>query len=301
MDLNDLRSFIHVAQLGTITAAAATEGVPKSTISRRIARLEEQLGVALLHRSARSITITDDGRRLLERTSGALGEIAAAGRDLREVARVPSGRLVFTSVPDVGRSEAIASLIVEYRRRYPEVVVEARYEHRVVDLIQEGVDVALRAHEGEIPGSSDLMSRRLGFPKGGLYASPEYLARRGTPAHPDELASHDMLMHTAIRVRGMSLSAGEETMNLAELEPVCEANDNGFLQLLAELGSGIALLPAFAAARAVQGGRVVQLLEGWSTSAGKLTLVWPASRHLAPRVRTFVDLASERLAGVDWL
>ncbi|HVI01714.1 MAG TPA: LysR family transcriptional regulator, partial [Enhygromyxa sp.] len=162
MDLNDLASFVRVVELGTISAAAAAEGVPKSTISRRIARLEDELGVELLRRSARSFGLTEDGRMLHARSAAALQELADVERQLTQTDDIPRGRLVLTAPRDIAGSVAFAKLLAEYRSTYPDVRVEVRLERRYVDLIGEGVDVALRAHNGEIPGDAGLLTRSLG-------------------------------------------------------------------------------------------------------------------------------------------
>ncbi len=179
MNLNDLASFVRVVDLGTISAAAAAEGVPKSTITRRVARLETELGVELLRRSARSFTVTDDGRLLHQRSSGAVRELMDAEQALAASAEMPNGRLVVTAL-DFGRSEAFAELVVGYRARYPDVTVEVRLENRAVDLIYEGVDVGIRG--GDVPGTSQLMARSFDMPPAGFYASPEYVQRREVPA-----------------------------------------------------------------------------------------------------------------------
>ena len=177
MDLNDLASFVRVVELGTISAAATAQGVPKSTITRRVARLESELGVELLRRSARSFTVTEDGRLLHRRSAAAVRELMDAEQALAAASETPNGRLVITA-PDFGRSEAFAELIVEYRARCPDVTVEVRLENRVVDLIHEGVDVGIRTHRHDIPGTGQLMTRTFDMPAARLYASPDYVGRR---------------------------------------------------------------------------------------------------------------------------
>ena len=294
MDLNDLASFVRVVDLGTISAAAAAEGVPKSTITRRVARLETGLGVELLRRSPRSFTVTDDGRLLHQRSSGAVRELMDAEQALSASSEAPHGRLVVTA-PDFGRSEPFAELIVAYRARCPDVSVEVRLENRVVDLIYEGVDVGIRAHAGDIPGSSQLMARAFDMPAIHFYASPDYIQRRGAPSTPAELEHHDIWIHSAAVSQEIRLVSKSEQMTLTIDAPAYHANDTLLGKALVESGAGVGMLPMFVAASAEKRGSLTRILPAWSLDSGRISVVWPASRHLAPRVRAFVDLAQEFL------
>ncbi len=301
MNLNDLASFIRVVELGTISAAAAAEGVPKSTISRRIARLEDELGVELLRRSARSFALTEDGRLLHARSASALQELADVELMLTQTETAPRGRLVLTAPRDIAGSEAFAKLLAEYREMHPEVRVEVRLEMRYVDLVGEGVDVALRAHEGEIPGDAGLMTRSLGAPRAGFFASREYVERRGLPGSPAQLRDHELVLHKLVVGRRLVLrsAAGGQTLELPP--PTFVLDDFGLAQRIVEAGGGIGLLVELSVHPRVADGQVVRALPDWSLQLGRISLVWPASRHLAPRVRCFVALASERLTGLAWV
>ncbi|PRQ06947.1 LysR family transcriptional regulator [Enhygromyxa salina] len=296
MNLNDLASFVHVVELGTISAAAKAEGVPKSTISRRIARLEDELGVELLRRSARSFALTDDGRMLHARSVAAVQELSDVATRLHECSEVPRGTLVITAPPDIAGSAGFATLLTEYRRSCPEVRVEVRLESRVIDLQREGVDVALRGHEGEIPGEAGLMSRSLGSARGGFYASPRYLAVHGTPSTPAELSEHALVLHEILVGRPLTLASavGAQTVKLSS--PAFVLNEFGLAQRLIEAGAGIGMLAAAWARPSLAAGLIGEVLPGWSIHLGRMSLVWPASRQLAPSVRRFVTLVTQRLA-----
>ena len=297
MNLTDLASFVRVAELGTITAAAQEEGVPKSTISRRIARLEDALGVELLRRSARSFTLSDDGRTLHARSIGALRELSEVELALTDLADEPRGRLVVTAPHDFGRTRVVVDLLCEYRRRHPGVSIEARLENRLTDLVAEGIDVGLRLHTGEIPGDPGLMVRSLGQFSGGVFASPAYIKRRGLPREPNDLCEHDLAMHRAVVGRGLRfVSSGGEIQNVDAEQAVLESNDFGLLQGVVEAGGAIAVLPRLFVGDLERSGAIVRLLPDWTMPGGRLSLVWPASRHLSPRVRAFIDLAAERLS-----
>jgi DNA-binding transcriptional LysR family regulator len=298
LNLNDLASFVRVVELGTISAAAAAEELPKSTISRRVARLEEALGVELLRRSGRSFIVTEDGQLLHARAAGALQELADVEQALEDGRETPRGTLVITGPHDLSRVPVFSELLVEYRSRYPEVHVVVRLEGRVVDLILEGVDIGFRAHDGDIPGDPGLMARSLGAPVAGLYASPDYLRRRGTPTTPAALVEHELVAHIAIpETLVLHCVTGDTATTL--MRSMFRVNDFGLVQGLAEAGAGVAVLPA-STARLPRESALVRLLPQWSTRTGQLTLVWPASRQLAPRVRSFIDLATERMAAGHW-
>lgn len=294
MDLNNLASFVRVVELGTISAAAAAEGVPKSTITRRVARLESEMGVELLRRSARSFTVTDDGRLLHQRSSGAVRELVDAERAISASSETPHGRLV-VSVPDFGRSAAFTELVVAYRARCPDVTMELRMENRIVDLIYEGVDIGIRSHEGDIPGNSELMARVFDMPAICFFASPNYLKHRGVPTSPHELEHHDMVMHSLGASEAIPLVADGEAIDLKLETPAYQANDTLLCAELIESGAGVGMLPQFVAARAEKRGSLIRILPEWSIPSRKISVVWPASKHLAPRIRAFVDLAQSYL------
>lgn len=302
MNLNDLASFVRVVELGTISAAAAAEGVPKSTISRRIARLEDELGVELLRRSARAFALTEDGQLLHARSTAALQELTDIEQQLTEAGEVPRGRLVVSGPRDIAGSDTIAKLFAEYRASFPAVDVEIRLESRYVDLIGEGVDVALRAHGSEIPGGTGLMSRLIGKSQGKLYASPQYLAQRGKPRSITDLAKHEFVLHRLMIGRPISLrsSNGDERSIDAGTIAFC-VDDFGLLRRMVEVGGGIGLLAELAVGTSLRAGTLLPVLPSWSIQLGRLSLVWPASRHLSPRVRSFVDLATQRLANMAWV
>ena len=294
MNLNDLASFVRVVELGTISAAAEAEGVPKSTISRRIARLEDELGVELLRRSARSFALTDDGRMLHARSCAALQELDEVADHLREASEVPRGRLLVAAPPNIAGSAGFAELLADYRRACPEVRVEVRLEARFVDLQREGVDVAIRAHDGAIPGEAGLMTRALGSTHAGFYASPRYLAEHGTPSDPAHLREHLLVLHKVLVDRPLQLSSATSEQTLKLSNPAFLLDDFRLIQQLLEADAGVGLIAEPWARPSVAAGVLAEALPGWSITLGRVSLVWPASRQLAPRVRSFVALVAER-------
>lgn len=300
MNLVDLDAFVRVAREGSLTAAAKDLGVPKSTVSRRVARLEDALGVALLKRTGRAVALTPTGQRLYERTSGSLREIDDVARELRDGLGAPAGILRLTAPPDIGAAGWFAELLTSFRARYPDVRIELDLTNRVVDLIAESYDVAIRARGAT--GSDALVAKRL-VPgpdeppvRVGLYASAAYLAARGTPTRLSDLADHDLIAHpAATRGGAWTLFGPDGAREVLPVAPAVLVNDFAMVAELAHTGAGVALLPGPSALPWVRTGGLVPVLPDWGTETGGLHLVWPSTRHLAARVRAFVDHAVEHV------
>lgn len=267
MNLQDLHTFSLVADLGTFSAAATALGVPTSTVSRRVRRLEDALRVALLTRSSRSFVLTDDGRALQARTAPALRELEHITSDLGDGASTPRGVLTVTVPIDLGGSALVAGLIAGFSRAHPQVRVRLDVTNRTVDLVEESVDVALRVHNG-LPDRDDLVARRLSTLDAAVFASATHPTLERRIAHARE---HDL--ETAAVV----------------------VNDYGPMAELVAAGAGTATLPLFLADPLVATGRL-KPIGAVARPAGTLSLVWPRSRHLAPRVRAFIDYAVSALA-----
>lgn len=294
MNLNDLSSFVKVVELGTITAAAEAEGVPKSTISRRIAKLEDALGLELLRRAARSFTVTEDGQLLYVRAQGALRELHDVERALVDASDVPRGKLRVTATHGHGGTPEFSALLVDYMSRFPEVQLSVELEERMVDVVREGYDVALRAHSAQIRAEAGLMVRSLSAANGALFATQAYLDAHGTPTCPAELANHRFLSHTGVNRKTRYLVRGTHKVELDTSGTVFEANDFDLIRAQVEANNGIAMLPVEVTARH-SAFELVQVLPEWITATGRLSLVWPASRNLSPKVRAFIELAVEHL------
>lgn len=301
MNLNDLQTFVRVAETGSFTRVADELGVPKSTISRRVVRLEESLGLELLHRGARSLHVTEHGAILRDRCAAALREIADVQRAVADAGDTPRGSLRITAPKDLGTTSLFARLLTEFRARFPEVTLDVDLGTRRVDLVEEGFDVAVRVHSDRLPDTTGLMMRQLGSVVGGLFAAPEYLERKGKPKKPQDLTKHDCVCaggpRGEARWRLQKGASGEPF----EIEPNATllANDYGLVLSALLAGGGIGLLPTFFAQASVDRGDLVQVLPGLRTGEGAVSLVWPATRHLSPRVRAFIDFMTEHVrAGV---
>lgn len=288
MNLSDLKSFALVAEHGSFSAAARVLGVPKSTVSRRVGRLEDALGVPLVARRARAVGLTDDGRRLHMRSAAALQELSDVGRELIERSEAPRGTLRITAAADAAQGGFFTAVIAAYRARHPEVRVELELTNRMVDLVEEGFDAAFRPSAELQRHGGALMGRKLAEALGGLWGAPDYLARRGRPEQPDDLHQHDIVGHPALFRRALQLQ-GEHSTEAVDLSAAVLVNSFAVVRQAIAAGLGIGIVPTIG--HALPGAE--RVLPQWSFRQTILWLVWPAARHASPRLRAFVDLVSE--------
>lgn len=297
MNLTDLHTFSLVAQSGTITRAAQRLSVPKSTVSRRVRRLEDALGQALLRRAPRSVTLTEHGRALYQRTEPALNELQAAVDAIAQADGDPTGTLRLTTVPGFGHSSLFLSCIRDYCLKYPKTRIDLELTPRLVNLIEENFDVGIRLHTRLLPGSAQLMSRRLFKLSRALYASSSYLEEMGTPKNPDDLAMHRIAAHSIVDVRAIHWHFNGEPLGTSLMLPTPRwlINDSAALERFVLTGSGVAFLTTIEGEALVQQGKLVRVLPQYEQSKATASLVWPSSRHLAPRVGAFIDHAIQSM------
>ncbi len=286
-NLGSLGAFVEAADARSFTLAGRKLGVSSSAVGKAVARLEARLGVRLLHRSTRSVTLTPEGALFLERCRRIFGEVAAAEQEIAQTQGAPRGRLR-VSLPLVGM--LMMPTLSAFMRAWPEVELDLDFTDRLVDVIDEGLDAVIRA--GEI-ADSRLMTRTLGNFRLMLVASPDYLARRGRPRRPGELTAHACLHHrfaTSGRLERWPLrQAG------IELPVTAVANTIEPLIYMAEQGLGITCLPDFAIRGQMAAGTLVSLLNDDTEHNGTFRILWPSSRHLSPKLRVFVDFMAENL------
>ena len=290
IDLNLLRAFAAVHASGSFSAAAATLGVPRSTVSRAVAALEEQLKLSLFQRTTRKVATTPVGVSLFERVAPQLDSLADALVDLPEQADAPSGMLRLTTTPDLG-SIVLTEAITRYVRRYPEVQVELDLSARVVDLVREGFDLALRVAHTR-PKSSSLVARKVGNILLQLYASPSYLARRSVPRTPAEASEHEWATYDTLPLTMSSARGGKSVVAPV---PRVRSNDMFFQREALRAGCGLGALPSFLADADVTAGVLVRVLPDWVVFNGNVVLVHPAHRHLPRKVSAFQELLLDLL------
>ena len=279
IDLNRIRLFVRVAEAGSFTAAARLSGLPKSSVSRAVAALERELAVQLIQRTTRRLHLTEAGRAYFESVSRALSGIDEAAAAVSELQDAPRGRVRITAPGDLGHW-LLAPILVRFAMRYPEVHLEVSLTQRLVDLVQEGFDLALRV--GKL-ADSRLVARPLGLIRAGVFAAPRYLKRRGDPHSVTELSEHDCVLFRSISGRAVWQLVGPAGRRNIEVRGAVGADDGQFIREAAAAGEGLALLPIFA--RSGPERRDLQrVLPEYATVGEPLQLVYPTARFLPKRV-----------------
>ncbi|MFJ4375452.1 LysR family transcriptional regulator [Pseudomonas japonica] len=287
----DMRIFSQVMESGSFTAAADKLGLSKQFVSRRLMALEERLGVRLLNRSTRRLDPTPLGQSYYESALRLLSEVEQVEQGIAGQTSEPRGT-VRVSAPLSFAVAHLGCLLPEFLQRYPQVSVEVDLSDRSVDLLGEGYDLALRIGVLE---DSTLIARRLAAIERVYCASPDYLARKGTPSRPDELASHDCLPYGHGRqVQWRFVEQGK-----ARVVTVCgrmRANNGELLRDAAIKGMGITYLPTFIVADALAAGQLVPVLETFAPEPLQLSAVYPQHRQSARPVQALIEFMRERLS-----
>lgn len=295
LDADDLILFAHVIEAGSFSRAAERIGLPKSTLSRRLTALEAKLGERLLTRSTRRLAITDFGERILDHAKRLVEETEAAAALASHRQATPRGVLRVSMPPDFTELD-LTPLLLQYAATYPEVRLELDLSPRRVDLIAERFDLALRA-ASRLPDDNTLVARKLCEFQNGLYASPAYLKRYGTPAEPAELVRHVGL--SLIGGNGepvpWRLSRGDEHWE-GTLNGPLAANSPGLQRDLAAHGLGIVGLTEQFAEKATAQGLLQRVLPDWSLPAVTIWCVTPGRRLLPTRTTAFIELLRGTLA-----
>jgi DNA-binding transcriptional LysR family regulator len=285
------RVFVQVVESKSFRAAARVLGMPKSTVSFRVATLEEQLGERLLERTTRRLRLTDAGALYHQRAQSALETLQEAERALSDRKAAPSGRLCVTATIEGGQF-TLAPVFAEYARRYPGVELEVILADRRVDLIEEGVDVAIRG--GALPDSTFVARRLPSLGAMGCYASPEYLKAHGTPERPRDLVRHACLVMTSQSEPLVWQFEVNGKPSAVRVRPRARANSFVVLAEFAKAGLGIARMPAVIAKDALASRALRPLLEAFLPQAwGGWHAVYPSARHLSPKVRALLELLEQ--------
>jgi DNA-binding transcriptional LysR family regulator len=277
VDLDLLAQFVAVAEAGSFTAAARRLGVPKSTTSRAVAALEGRMGVQLLHRTTRHVALSSAGAALYERVAPLVTSLLRALEDVPERGEQPSGKLRVTGPIDLG-AVVLPPVVAAFSARYPAVQVEVDLSNRVVDLVAEGVDLALRIVRGRLRDSS-LVARAAGVAVGHVYASPVYLARRGTPRTAAELQDHEWVLFREM----LELDLGGETLRPRSR---IVGSDLLLVRDVVRAGAGLGFLPDLVAEVAPE---LVQVLPRLAVRTGSMWIVHPARKNVPRKVTAFRD------------
>jgi DNA-binding transcriptional LysR family regulator len=294
MDLNEMLVFARVVQAGSFTRAAAALGMPKSTVSRKVSELEERLRARLLQRTTRKLSLTDAGRTYYDYSARIVGEIEDAERAVSSLQVTPRGILRVTAPVNVA---FLGPIVSDYLKRYPEVRIDLFCTGRTVDLVEERFDLGIRA--GTLTDST-LIARSLGSVKWFLVATPAYLKKRGRPRSPDDLKKHDCLLFgTGIDNAAVRLENADGSAYVA-LSARLMVSDMDVLSAVAASGLGIALLPAFRCVEELRARRLERVLPAWNAPSTPVHVVYPSTRHVSPKVKTFVDHLQERMTPPPW-
>jgi DNA-binding transcriptional LysR family regulator len=292
LQLGSIELFCLAAEAGSFTAAANEAGITPAAVSRSVARLEERLGVRLFVRTTRQMRLTDDGRNYFEQCRQALTQLVDAERAVSGGQSIASGRLRI-SVPTPYAHYRLFPRLPEFRRRYPQVQVEVHVSNRNIDFAAEGYDLAIR---GRDPADSSLVARRLEVAENVVVATPDYLARVGTPQTPADLAGHECIQFElpstgrrvpwTFRIDGAEVEV-ETSGSLTVLE------DYLATATLAKCGGGLMQAYRFTVQQELERGELVEVLKGYGQTSRPFLLIYPHARHVPSRVRAFIEFMLE--------
>jgi DNA-binding transcriptional LysR family regulator len=285
-------AFVRTAEALSFVKAGQALGLSASAVGKKVASLEARLQTRLLNRSTRRVSLTEEGALFYERCRRILDDIDDAEAALSRIAQTPRGKLR-VSLPTIGY-RFLSRALPEFSKHYPEIELDLDFNDRMVDLVDEGFDAVIRS--GDLPDSA-LMSRRLGSFNFVLCAAPSYLDRHGTPREPGDLERHHCLRFrfpTTGKMQGWALR-DETSAREPRLRAALTSNNMEAIRLAAIDGLGIAYMPDFLARDALAGGALCAILDDYLVNPGQFWILWPSSRHLTPKLRSFVDFVCARL------
>lgn len=302
LNLNDLFVFVQVVKHGGVAAAGRALGVPKSTLSKRLSELEKAIGVRLIQRTSRSFAVTEIGRDFHRHAAAMLIEAEAAEDVIKGRLAEPSGTVRITASLPIAQFR-LAPLLPRLAVTYPKIRVVLDVSDRLVDIVQEGFDIAIRNHFAPLP-DTDLVQRRIHDDPAWLVASADYIGKKGMPSRPGEANGLDGLMASPSD-RVWTLHDGQGAVADVEPLPRYVANETVSLLEAAKAGLGVACLASSFCARLIESGALVRILPGWTARGVTTTLLMPHRRGLLPSVRVvadhLIDELSRRPPGADLL
>ena len=287
LELNDLLTLMKIVEVESLTRAGRALGVPKSTVSRRLARLEEQLGAQLIRRTTHHVTPTQQGILFYEYCQRCIGVLREGERAIRNQHRDPRGLLRIILPRELDR-RVLAPLITDYLDTYPDVRLVSVVANDQAELLRDGFDVAIVA--GDLPlAESSYVASRLGSADYGIYASPSYVERKGMPQSHVDLARFDLLAWGEDDFRAVwQLRRGAQSISV-EFKPRMVSDDPILLHEAVRSGLGIALLPAYLCENDVASGRMIVVLPGWRAPAVQFYAVFPKHQAVPPHARALID------------
>lgn len=290
-DLDDIRSFIGVVETGGFSRAAERLGISKSIVSRRIARLETDLGTRLLSRSTRGVSVTEAGLEFQTRAIRILTDLEDARDAVMQHGDGLAGRLRISAPLSFG-VRYVAPLLADLARAHPRLDIDVAYSDRVVDLIGDGLDAAIRI--GRLKDSS-LIARRIAPVHSAVVASPAYIERFGTPLTPDDVASHECLIYAGSTSAEWRFRVGRRWKAVHPQGRLRADSGEAILQWAVD-GLGLALLPTFISSNAIRAGQLTPILRDFPLGDNALHVVRPPGPHVPRKVRVLIDAAVERFS-----
>jgi len=293
-----MRVFTQVVESGSFSGAAAKLGLSTTATSRHVADLETHLQTRLLNRTTRRVSLTESGRAFHERCVQLLADLDDAEQEAQQAARVPRGTIRLTTSVNFGVRH-LAPAIADFLAKHGEVRFDLSLADRIVDLVEEGFDLAIRIGA---PGSGNVVARKLGETRLVPCASPAYLARRGAPATPEDLAHHNCFTYEYVSPRNVWRFKDVSGKQMeVRVSGNLHSNNGDVLAEVAARGAGIVFEPAFIVGPEVRAGRLVPLLQDFIPLPLPIYAVYPSRKHLSAKVRVFVDFLVERYASAqDW-
>ena len=299
MDTLDLmRTFVAVVDSMSFTAAGRRLGRSKALISKHVGELESRLGVRLMNRTTRSVQVTEIGRAYYDRARGLIADFDSLEDAVKAEAGQPRGRLRITAPQTLGELE-LMEMLKAFRGRYPKLELEVFLADRLVDLIAEGFEIALRI---TTLADSSLIARKLCDVRLLLCATPAYLTARGTPQLPTDLGQHDCIVDSNIRWRENWRFGDPESGDLVRVESCLTVNSATAVHRAVSEGMGVGFIPEFVVARELKAGRLVSLFDEQNSHRLGVYLVYPHRLHLSAKVRAFIDFTADWYAPLPpWL
>ena len=289
--LDAMAAFARVVEAESFSAAARALGLSKSAVSKQVSRLEDRLALRLLNRTTRRLSLTEAGATFYQGCQRVVAEAEAAEQAVTHLASAPRGRLRVNAPMSFGVRH-VSPALPEFLGRYPELAVDLTLNDRIVDLVEEGFDLGVRIAR---LADSSLVARRLAPSRSVLSAAPAYLEMRGAPRDLDELEHHACLIYSYQTTGEAWRLTGPGGARRLKVSGPLTVNNGDAILAAALAGLGIALLPCFICGDDLRAGRLVRVLPDWGlASDGAVSAVYPAARHLSPKVRVFVDFLAER-------
>lgn len=296
-NLTDIAVFVRVVERGSFTLAADDLSLSRAVVSKYVSRLEERLGARLMHRTTRRLSLTEAGAALFEASRGALERIEEAEAAVAQYQAAPKGRLRVSAPMSFGIL-FLGAAVAEFSRAQPGVTIDLRLDDRFVNLVEEGMDVAVRI--GVLTDSS-LVARRIARAQSVACASPAYLDERGEPERPGDLAGHDCLLYSYLSTANVWRFQGSDGREIpVAVNGTLRANNGILLSDAAAAGRGIVMGPSFYVAARIRSGELRRILKAYRLPELGVHAVYPQRDFVPPKVRAFVDFLVERFRRPDW-